>query len=59
MLYELANGDVWMESDPVCFVIGSAKPSGGIPLLLGPPSNRFPLNGVSMGSTRGWIELKG
>ena len=24
-----------------------------------PPSNRFPLNGVSMGSARGWIELEG
>ena len=40
-------------------VTGSAKPSGGVPLLLGPPSNRFPLNGVSMGSARGWIEQEG
>ena len=38
---------------------GSAKPSGGIPLLLNSPSNRFPLNGDSMGSARGWIELEG
>ena len=59
MLYELANGDVRMESDLVCFVIGSAKPSGGVPLLLDLPSNRFPLNGDSMGSARGWIELEG
>ena len=57
--YELANGDVQTESDPVCFATGSAKPSGGVPLLLGPPSNRFPLNGVSMGSARGWIEQDG
>ena len=34
-------------------VMGSTKPSGGIPLLLNPPSNRFPLNGDSMGSARG------
>ena len=34
-------------------VTGSTKPSGGIPLLLNPPSNRFPLNGDSMGSARG------
>ena len=40
-------------------VTGSAKPSGGIPLLLNSPSNRFPLNGDSMGSARGWIELEG
>ena len=59
VLYELANGDVRTESDPVCFVIGSAKPSGGIPLLLDPPSNRFHLNGDSMGSARGWIEQEG
>ena len=38
---------------------GSAKPSGGIPLLLNPPSNRFPLNGYSMGSARGWIKREG
>ena len=30
-------------------VTGSAKPSCGIPLLLNPPSNRFSLNGDSMG----------
>ena len=40
-------------------VIGLAKPSGGISLFINPPSNRFPLNGVSMGSARDWIELKG
>ena len=34
-------------------VIGSIKPLGGIPLLLDLPSNRFPLNGDSMGSARG------
>jgi len=34
-------------------VTGLAKPSCGIPLLLNPPSNRFPLNGNSMGSARG------
>ena len=34
-------------------VIGSAKPLGGIPLLLNPHSNRFPLNGESMGSAGG------
>ena len=38
---------------------GSAKPSSGIPLFRNPPSNRFPLNGDSMGSARGWIELEG
>ena len=42
-----------------CFATGSAKPSGGVPLLLDLPSNRFPLNGDSMGSARGWIELEG
>ena len=40
-------------------VIGSVKPSGGILLLLNPPSNRFHLNGDSMGSARGWIEREG
>ena len=40
-------------------VMGSAKPSGGIPLLLNPSSNRFPLNGDSMGLARGWIEREG
>ena len=34
-------------------VIGSAKPSCGISLLLNPSSNRFPLNGDSMGSAGG------
>ena len=34
-------------------VTGSAKPSCGIPLLLNPPSNRFPFNLDSMGSARG------
>ena len=34
-------------------VKGSAKPSCGILLLLNPPSDRFPLNGDSMGSARG------
>ena len=34
-------------------VTRSAKPSCGILLLLNPPSNRFPLNGDSMGSARG------
>jgi len=34
-------------------VTGSAKPSGGIPLLLNPPSNRFPLNGDSMDLAKG------
>ena len=34
-------------------VTGSAKPSGGIPLFRNPPSNRFPLNGNSMGLARG------
>ena len=29
---------------------GVGKALGGIPLLLNPPSNRFPLNGESMGS---------
>ena len=33
-------------------VTGSAKPSGGVPLFLNLPSNRFPLNGDSMGSAR-------
>ena len=37
-------------------VIGSTKPSGGIPLLLNPPSNRFPLNGDSMGRLEARIE---
>jgi len=59
VLYELANGDVQMESDPFCFAIGSAKPSGGVSLLLDLPSNRFPLNGDSMGLAKGWIELEG
>ena len=59
VLYELTNRDVWMESDPVCFATGSAKPSGGVLLLLDLPSNRFPHNGDSMGSARGWIELEG
>ena len=58
-LDNLANGDVRMESDPVCFVIGSTKPSGGVLLLLDPPSNKFPLNEDSMGSARGWIKLEG
>ena len=39
--------------------MGSTKPSCGIPLLLNPSSNRFPLNGDSMGSARGWIEREG
>ena len=34
-------------------VMGSAKPSAGIPLLLNPPSNRFPFNGESIGLARG------
>ena len=34
-------------------VTGSTKPSCDILLLLNPPSNRFPLNGDSMGSARG------
>ena len=34
-------------------VTGLAKPSCGIPLLLNPPSNRFPFNLDSMGSARG------
>ena len=34
-------------------VTGSAKPSCGIPLLLNPPSNKFPLNGDSVGLDRG------
>ena len=59
MLYELANGDVRTESDPVCFATGSAKPSGGVMLLLDLPSNRFPLTGDSMGSAKGWIEIEG
>ena len=40
-------------------VTGSVKPLGVIPLLLNLPSNRFPLNGDSMGSARGYIELEG
>ena len=40
-------------------VTGSAKPSGGIPLFHNPPSNIFPLNGDSLGSARGWIQLEG
>ena len=40
-------------------VTGSTKPSGGIPFLHNPPSNRFPLNGDSMGSARGRIEREG
>ena len=40
-------------------VTGSVMPSCGIPLLLNPPSNRFPLNGYSMGSARGWIKREG
>jgi len=59
VLDELANGDVRMESDPVAVAIGLAKPSGGIPLLLDLPSNIFPLNGDSMGSAKGRIELEG
>ena len=48
------------ERNPVSLLaIGSAKPSGGVPLLLKPPSNRFSLNRDSMGSARGWIELEG
>ena len=31
------------------FMMGSAKPSCGIPLYLNPPSNRCPLNGDSKG----------
>ena len=53
VLYELANRDVWTKSDLICFGTGSAKPSGGVPLLLDSPSNRFPLNEDSMGSARG------
>ena len=42
------------EQNPVpLLVTGSAKPSGGILLLLNLPSNRFPLNGDNMGSARG------
>jgi hypothetical protein len=42
------------ESNPILsLVMGSAKPSCGIPLLLNPPSNRFPLNGDFMGSAIG------
>ena len=41
----------------LCHRVGKAP--GGVPLLLDLPSNRFPLNGDSMGSTRGWIELAG
>ena len=40
-------------------VTGSAKPSGGIPLLLNPPSNRFPLNGDSMARLEARIEREG
>ena len=56
---ELANGGVQAESDPIALRQSWKKPSGGIPLLLAPPSNKFPLNGVSMGLARGWIELEG
>ena len=48
------------ERNPVpLLAIGSVKPLGGILLLLNPSSNKFPLNGDSMGSARGWIELEG
>ena len=47
------------EQNPVLsLVTGLAKPSSGIPLFHNPPSNRFPLNGDSMGLARGWIELE-
>ena len=42
------------ERNPVpSLMTGSAKPSGGIPFLLNPPSNRFPFNEDSMGLARG------
>ena len=55
---ELANRDVRTESGPVTLLQGRQKPSGGVPLLLDLPSNSFPLNRDSMGSARGWIDLR-
>jgi len=54
---EFTNGDVRMKTRSRCFATGSAKPSGGVSLLLGLPSNRFSLDGDSMGSAGGRIEL--
>ena len=51
-LNELADGRVLTEFGSVA-CNGVDKAHGGIPLLLNPPSNRFPLNGESMGSDRG------
>jgi len=50
---------VFEQSSVSLLLMGLAKPSGAIPLLLNPPSNRFPLNGDSMGLAKGWIELEG
>jgi hypothetical protein len=50
--YGLANGDVRMEFNPVCFATGSVKPSGGVPLLLG----RLPIDSPSMGFL--WARLE-
>ena len=55
---ELANGGVRVKPDLAALRQGQQKPSGGVSLLLDLPSNRFPLNGDSMGSVGGWIELR-
>ena len=54
---ELTNGGIRTKTRSGCFVTGSAKSPGGVLLLLDLPSNRFPLNGDSMGSARGQIEF--
>ena len=52
MLGELTNGHVRTESGSIaCDEVGKAL--RGIPFLLNPPSNRFPLNGESMGLAEG------
>ena len=50
---------LFIRNPVMLLMVGLAKSSGGIPLLPNPASNRFPLNGDSMGSARGWIGLEG
>ena len=54
---ELTNGGIRTKTRSGCFATGSAKSPGGVSLVLDLPSNRFPLNGDSMGSARGRIEF--